>query len=151
MSTLNIGFVSSIANFNRKLSRAQRNAALQPSAAPDIPDDIRDDVCDRSSALCDFALQRVLRERSSLRTVRVQDGYAYAEHHKDWLRLGCDIVLDDSELEDAIEFLEDPENAGLLDQRFEAATREFIDATFPAGTFPELSCALYLLEEPKST
>jgi len=148
MSTLNIGFVSSIATFSRGLSRVQREAAMRQSDVPDMPGDLRDDVCERFVSLCDFALQRLLRERSSLKTVRIQDGYGYAEHHKDWLRLGCDVVVEDDELDRAIEFLEKPENAGVLDARFEAATQEFIDAHFPAGTFHELSCALYLLEEP---
>jgi hypothetical protein len=151
MSALNIGFVSSIASFAKRFSRAERDAALREVDVPDQEGDLRDEVGDRFASLCDLALKRVLREaQCPLKTIRVESGYGYAEHHKDWLRLGCGIVVEEEELDEALSFLQQPANAGIFDARIEVATKEFIDGNFREGLFGELSCSFYLLEEPQN-
>src|SRR5882724_6889436 len=105
----------------------------------------------RISQRSDFAVKLVLREAvSEVKTLRVEDGYGYAEHHKDWLRLGCELVVEEDEAEDAYSFLAEPTNAGILDDRFEAATEEFLQRHLSITIFDELSCSFYLLEEPRT-
>lgn len=151
MSALNIGFVSSIASFEKRISRLERDAALREVDVPDHEGDLRDEVGNRFASLCDLALKRVLREaHSPLKTIRVESGYGYAEHHKDWLRLGCEIIVEEEELHEAISFLQQPANAGIFDAGIEIATDEFIDGNFQEGVFGDLSCSFYLLEEPQN-
>ena len=58
--------------------------------------------------------------------------------------------MEKEEAEEAIAFLESPENAGDLDVRFEDATRGFVDNHFGMAVFPEVSCSFYLLENPRN-
>ena len=149
VSTLKIGFVSSVALFAKRISRAERDAALREVDVPDKAGDLRDEVAARFASLCDLALKQVLREaHCPLKTIRMESGHGYAEHHKDWLRLGCDIVVEEEEFDGAMSFLLQPENAGILNARIELATKEFIDRHFRAGVFDELSGSFYLLQEP---
>ena len=126
MATVELGFVSSIATFPPKFSRSQREDALRSfeSHVEGEAPVVREDVAVHFASLCDFALKRLLHEEgSTIKTLRMESGYGYAEHHKDWLRLGCELMVEEEESDEAYAFLSEPANAGVLDSRIEAATR----------------------------
>ena len=152
MSTLNIGFISAGGIFAKKLVRADREKALLDfeMIAEDGERCLKDDVAERFASLCDFALKRTIREaQCQVKTLRVEVGYGYAEHHKGWMRLGCELMVEEEEADEAFTFLEDPENAGGLEVRLGGSTREFINHHFGMAVFPEVSCSFYLLDNPR--
>jgi hypothetical protein len=151
---VSIGFVSAAAIFRSSLSRQQREEALRPYEVELDEEDpvLRDDLSDAYGSLCDFALKRVINQnRSRLRTLRVVSGYGYAEHHKDWFRLGAEFVVDELEYEEAFLFLSDPTITGMLDALLEKVNEEFIERHLPGELFDESSCSFYLVEKPEKT
>lgn len=153
MAIVNLGFISSVATFSAMLSRSQREDALRPFESHIEGEEpvIREELAAQFASLCDFGLKRLLREEGSeVKTLRVEDGYGYAEHHKDWLRLGCELMVEEEEADHAYSFLTEPTNAGIFDSRIEHATEEFLQKHLPSSMFNELSCSFYLLEKPKT-
>jgi hypothetical protein len=151
MATLNIGFISAAAIFAEKWSRADRRAALRDleMLAEDGERCVRDEIAEQFVSLCDFALKcSVADAGGGPKTLRAEIGYGYAEHDKDWLRLGGELLVEEEEADDALALIEAPEVAGLLELRLEEATREFVERHFGSGLFPEVSCSFYLLERP---
>jgi len=149
---LSIGFVSAGAEFRSSLSRSEREAALRPveMKVPDEEPVLRDDLSDQYGGLCDFALKRVInRNHVALLTLRVESGYGYAEHHKGWLRLGAEFVVEESEYEKAYSFLSDPSVAGRLDAGLVKVSEEFVAKHLPADLFAQVSCSFYILQKPE--
>ena len=153
MATLNIGYVSAVGHFAKRFSRSEREEALR-SVETDAEEGgrcVKDDIAEKFSSACDLALKHVLRVRQShVKTLRAEVGYGFAEHHKDWLRLGCEIFVDAEEADEAYAFLEEPSTTALIESRFTGALEEFIEAHFPPSLFRDLSSSLYLLEEPEN-
>ena len=88
-------------------------------------------------------------KKCSVRSLRAEAGYAYAEHHKDWLRIGCDLVAEEDEAAIAAAFLREPLNAGTLDSYFEESTEKFLDRHFPDDLFEGISCSFFMLNDPE--
>ena len=149
MATMNIGFVSSIAEFVPSLSRSGREDALRPFESAEDPDDIhiREDIAEAYASLCDLGLKRTLRDQhSKIATLRIEIGYAYAEHRKDWLRLGCELMVEAEEVDLSMTFLLDPQNAALFEDRLSQATTEFVRQHLSAAIFAQVSSSYHLLE-----
>jgi hypothetical protein len=149
MATMNIGFVSSIAEFVKSLPRLGREDALRPFESAEDPDDvhIREDIAEAFASLCDLGLKRTLHDQhSGIATLRVEIGYAYAEHHKDWLRLGCELMVEEDEVDASISFLLEPQNAALFEARLRQATMEFVRQHLNASLFAQFSSSFHLLE-----
>jgi hypothetical protein len=113
---------------------------------------LRDDLSLQYGSLCDFALKRVINQNASrLRTLRVESGYGWAEHHKDWYQLGSELVVDEAEFAEAFSFLNDPTVAGALDVLLDEVTEEFIERYLPADLFEDFSCTFYVQQEPEKS
>jgi len=153
MATFNIGFVSVVATFSPTAPLTERKSVCHVfEDSDDVPEDSPATIAlaQRFASLCDFGLKRVVAERKAgLKTLRAEDGYGWPEHHKDWLRLGCELIVEEEELTEAVAFLSNPMNAGAFDMRLEEATREFIDSSLRRSTFAELSCSFELLQSPE--
>jgi hypothetical protein len=152
--TLSVGFISAVAIFRSTLSRKERKAALRPFEM-ELKDEnavLRDELSDQYGSLCDFALKRVIKQnRAGLRTLRVESGYGYAEHHKDWFRLGAEFVVDESEYEQAFSFLADPIVAGALDALLDEMNEEFVERHLRADLFDEISCSFHVMQKPEKS
>ncbi len=149
---LSLGFVSAAAVFRRSLSREEREAALRLVEMELQGEEpvLRDDLSDQYGSLCDFALKRLINQNhAGLRTLRVESGYGYAEHHKDWFRLGSELVVEESEYDAALSFLSDPRVAGVLDALLAEVSEEFMKRHLPSNLFEEISCSFYVLEKPE--
>jgi hypothetical protein len=149
MATMNIGVVSSIAEFVTSLSRPGRDDTLGPFESSEDPDDvhIREDIAEAYASLCNLGLKRTLHDQhSGIATLRVEIGYAFAEHHKDWLRLGCELMVEEDEVDASISFLLEPQNAALFEARLDQATKEFVAQHLNASLFAQISSSFHLLE-----
>ena len=150
MATMNVGFVSAAGIFLPELSRKEREDVLRPFEATDETGELclKDELTERYASLCDLGLKRVLREVApTLKTLRMEVGYSWVEHHKDWLRLGCELMVEKEEMDEAIEFLSDPGVTPRLERRLRDATKEFL-AVIQLPIFEEVSCAYYINEVP---
>ena len=149
---LSIGFVSAAAVFRSSLSREAREVALlavEMELEGEEPV-LRDDLSTQYGSLCDFALKRIINLKASrLRSLRVEAGYGWAEHHKDWYQLGSEFVVDEAEFDEAFSFLNDPTVAGALDALLDEVTEEFIERHLPADLFEDFSCSFYVQQEPE--
>ena len=84
-----------------------------------------------------------------MRTLHVESGYGWAEHHKDWYQLGSEFIVDETECDEAFSFLNDPAVAAVLDALLAEITQEYIDRYLPADLFEDFSCAFYVQQKPE--
>jgi hypothetical protein len=83
-----------------------------------------------------------------VKSLRAEDGYAWPEYHKGWLRFGCNLMVEDHELDRAIAILSDPHFAGSYDALLEAAARDFVERQFSPKVFDEVSVTFYVAAQP---
>jgi hypothetical protein len=128
--------------------------ALRPFESAEDPDDvhIREDIAEAYASLCDLGLKRTLHDQhSEIATLRIEIGYAYAKHHKDWLRLGCELMVEAEEVDPSMTFLLEPQNAALFEDRLNQATTEFVRQHLGASLFAQISSSYHLLENAEKT
>lgn len=153
MATFNIGHASVIALFSPTESLSERKSVCRTfedadSTPNDSPETIA--LAQQFASQCDFGLKRLLAEKKSvLKTLRIENGYGWPEYNKNWLRLGCELMVEEEELDEALAFLETPMNAALFEVKLEVATKEFIALSLRRSAFTEVSSSFHLLQNPE--
>ena len=90
MARVEVGFVTAAAVFAAGMSEERQREGMRKYVSTDDEGSLAQGYVERFTSECDFALQRLLRERrSAAKSLRAEDGYAWPEYHKGWLRYGC--------------------------------------------------------------
>ena len=149
MARVEVGFVSAAAVFAAGLSESQHRDAMRSFVSSDDEGSLAPGYVASIVSEFDFALQRLLRERSAMvRSLRAEDGYAWPEYHKQWLRFGCNLMVDGDELDAAVDLLSDPEFAGTFDALLEVAASDFVERRLPSELFEDISVTFHVAAEP---
>jgi hypothetical protein len=149
MARVEVGFVTAAAVFAAETSEVQRREGMRQFVSRDDESSLAEGYIARFVSEFDFALQRLLRQRKpTVRSLRAEDGYAWPEYHKDWLRFGCNLMVDRDELDPAVDILSNPEFAGTYDALLEAAARDFVESQFSPELFEEISVTFHVAAEP---
>ena len=145
MARVEVGFVTAAAVFAAGTAEVLQRERMRKFVSSDDEGSFAPEHVARFVSKFDFALQGLLRNREPMiKSLRAEDGYAWPEYHKGWLRFGCNLMVEDHELDRAIAILSDPQFAGSYDALLEAAARDFIERQFSREVFDEVSVTFYV-------
>ena len=149
MTRVEVGFITAAAVFAAGTAEDQQRGSMRRFVSTDDEGSFAAEYVARFVSEFDFALQRLLRNRQPMiKSLRAEDGYAWPEYHKGWLRFGCNLMVEDHELAQAIDILSDPHFAGSYDALLEAAASDFVASHFSAEVFEEVSVTFYVAAQP---
>jgi hypothetical protein len=149
MARVEVGFVTAVAVFASVASEDRQREGVAPFVDRVDPGSLAQGYIAHFVSEFDFALQRLLRQRKpSVKSLRAEDGYAWPEHHKGWLRFGCNLMVEQDELGSAIDILSDPEFAGTYDALLETAASDFIESQLSPELFKEISVTFHVAAQP---
>ena len=145
MARIEVGFVTAAAVFAAGIAEDRQREGMRKFVSAEDEGSLKQEYIDRFTSECDLALQRLLRQRNvKVKTLRAEDGYAWPEYHKGWLRYGCDLTVEPDELKPAIEALLNPEFAGSYDASLESAASDFVTAHLAPELFDEVSVTFHV-------
>jgi len=150
-----IGFISAVLILNSEHSEQDHQLAMSEFETGDEGDTLRSEITSDFAAQCDFALQRYRnRSRCQVRTLIACQGTGWVEYHKGWVRLNCDLIVEDHEVPAAWDWLRDTNTYTEFGLMVEDLTDEFMEKWFGEGgdeeaIFEGCSADFYVLDSPE--